>query len=63
MFGMPVYYGSGSLDYNGEKYRFLVLSKFSTDLLKLLKDNGQKFPTDTVFKIGSQMVINISYTL
>lgn len=59
MFGMPVYYGSGSLDYKGEKYRFLVLNKFSTDLCKLLEENGKKFPTDTVFKIGIQMVIYI----
>ncbi|XP_066141531.1 serine/threonine-protein kinase VRK1-like isoform X2 [Euwallacea fornicatus] len=59
--GMPIYHGSGSHDYNGEKYRFLVMAKFNTDLLKLFTQNGKIFPVDTTFKIALQMLDVLEY--
>lgn len=62
-FGMPVYYGSGSHEYNNEKYRFLVMKRFGSDLLSLFNQNNKQFPVDTVFKIGLQIVNNIRIKL
>ncbi|XP_050295626.1 serine/threonine-protein kinase VRK1-like [Anthonomus grandis grandis] len=59
--GMPVYYGSGSHEYKGEKYRFLVMDKFSTDLYKLYLENHKVFPVDTVFKLGIQILDVLEY--
>ncbi|XP_066244905.1 serine/threonine-protein kinase VRK1 isoform X3 [Euwallacea similis] len=59
--GMPIYHGSGSHDYNGEKYRFLVMAKFNTDLLKLYTQNGKIFPVDITFKIALQMLDVLEY--
>lgn len=61
MLGMPVYYGSGSLEYKDEKYRFLVMDKFGSDLHKLYLENGKEFPTDTVFKLGIQIMDVLKY--
>ncbi|KAJ8928594.1 hypothetical protein NQ314_018800 [Rhamnusium bicolor] len=55
-FGMPLYLGSGSHEYKGEKYRFIVMEKFGTDLWKLFLENDRSFPTSTVFKVAVQIV-------
>lgn len=53
---MPLYLGSGSHEYNGEKYRFIVMEKFGKDLWKIFLENNRIFPTSTVFKIAVQIV-------
>ncbi|KAF7267560.1 hypothetical protein GWI33_019229 [Rhynchophorus ferrugineus] len=60
-FGMPVYYGSGSHEYNGERYRFLIMEKFGSDLLMLFNQNNKQFPVQTVFKIGLQIIDVLKY--
>lgn len=55
-FGMPVYIGSGSHEYNGKKYRFLVMEKFGSDIWKLFLENNRKFPVTTVYQLGLQIV-------
>lgn len=55
-FGMPLYFGSGSHDFNGEKYRFVVTEHFGTDLWKIFLENNETFPATTVFKIATQIV-------
>ncbi|KAJ8951244.1 hypothetical protein NQ318_010272 [Aromia moschata] len=54
-FGMPSYLGSGSHEYKSEKYRFIVMEKFGTDLWKIFLENNRSFPTGTVFKLGVQI--------
>lgn len=54
--GMPTYFGNGSHEYRGEKYRYLVLERYGKDLWNLFKENGRTFPPATVFQIGLQMV-------
>lgn len=58
-FGMPFYLGSGSHEFNGEKYRFVVTEHFGTDLWKTFLENNEIFPPTTVFKIGTQIVSKI----
>lgn len=53
---MPSYLGSGSHEFKNEKYRFLVMDKFGTDLWKKFLENNNAFPPDTVFKLGIQIV-------
>nr|CAI5829169.1 unnamed protein product [Callosobruchus analis] len=60
-FGMPVYYGSGSHEYKGDKYRFLVMEKFGSDIWKLFLENNKTFPTSTVFKIAIQILDVLEY--
>ncbi|XP_063536948.1 serine/threonine-protein kinase VRK1-like [Cydia strobilella] len=59
--GMPSYYGSGSHDYKGEKYRYLVLERYGKDLWSLFTDSGRSFPAPTVFQIGLQMLDVLEY--
>lgn len=53
---MPVFLGSGSHEFKGEKYRFLVTEHFGSDLWKIFLENGEIFPKTAVFKIGIQIV-------
>ncbi|XP_026322721.1 serine/threonine-protein kinase VRK1-like [Hyposmocoma kahamanoa] len=59
--GMPTYFGNGSHEYNGEKYRYLVLERYGKDLWSLFKDCGRIFPTTTVFQLGLQMIDVLEY--
>lgn len=54
--GMPPYISSGSHEYKGEKYRFLVMEKYGKDIWKCYLENDKKFPDLTVYKIGIQVV-------
>ncbi|CAK1587311.1 unnamed protein product [Parnassius mnemosyne] len=60
-FGMPSYYGNGSHDFKGEKYRYLVLERYGKDLWSLFKECGRSFPAATVFQIGLQMLDVLEY--
>lgn len=55
-FGMPLYFGNGSHEYKGEKFRYLVLERYGKDLWSLFKESGRLFSSVTVFQIGAQMV-------
>lgn len=55
-FGMPLYYGHGSHEYKGEKYRYLVLERYGQNVWDLFVKNGRCFPPHTVFQLGLQMV-------
>lgn len=58
--GMPAFIGSGSHDYNGKKYRFLVMNKFGKDVGKFLAEL-KKLPSATVFKLGIQLLDVLEY--
>ncbi|XP_068617542.1 nucleosomal histone kinase 1 [Battus philenor] len=60
-FGMPSFYGNGSHEFNGEKYRYLVLERYGKDLWSLFKESGRLFPVNTVFQIGLQMLDVLEY--
>ncbi|CAG9837224.1 unnamed protein product [Diabrotica balteata] len=59
--GMPIYIGSGSHEYRGDKYRFIVMEQFGKDLWKTFLENKRVFPASTVFKIALQMLDVLEY--
>lgn len=59
--GMPTYFGNGSHEYKGEKYRYLVLERYGKDVWSLFKDCGRSFPSATVFQLGLQMLDVLEY--
>ncbi|CAH0725459.1 unnamed protein product, partial [Brenthis ino] len=60
-FGMPLYFGNGTHEYKGEKYRYLVLERYGKDLWTIFKDSGKSFTPTTVFQIGLQMLDVLEY--
>ncbi|XP_047535666.1 serine/threonine-protein kinase VRK1 [Vanessa atalanta] len=59
--GMPSFYGNGSHEYKGEKYRYLVLERYGKDVWSLFKEAGRCFPPATVFQLGLQMLDVLEY--
>lgn len=58
---MPKFNGSGSHEYKGMKYRFVVMDRYGTDLWKLFLENNRKFPEHTVYKIAIQIIDVLEY--
>lgn len=54
--GMPKYLGSGSHEYNGQKYRFMVMERFGDDLQKIINKHSKKFSYKTVVQVVIQVV-------
>ena len=54
--GMPRFVGSGSHDYRGEKYRFMVMQRFGTDIQKLFDAAKRRFPVNTVINLGLRII-------
>jgi vaccinia related kinase len=54
--GMPRYVGSGSHEYNKQKYRFVVMDKYGKDLWSLFIQNKRVFTLPTVLRVGLQIV-------
>uniref|UniRef100_T1JGS1 non-specific serine/threonine protein kinase n=1 Tax=Strigamia maritima TaxID=126957 RepID=T1JGS1_STRMM len=59
--GIPTFIGAGSLDFNGSKYRFLVMERFGNDLQKIWEGNGKKFSTKSVLNLGIQILDVLEY--
>lgn len=59
--GMPQFRGSGSHDYNGEKYRFLVMDRFGEDLQKVLNRSGKTIPLKAAFTLGIRVMDVLEY--
>lgn len=54
--GVPVFIASGSHQHNNEKYRFIVMEKFGTDLWKLFSNANKIFSSETVYILAIQIV-------
>ncbi|KAB7503806.1 Serine/threonine-protein kinase VRK1 [Armadillidium nasatum] len=54
--GMPKYLGSGSHEYNGQKYRFMVMERFGEDLQKIIEKHNKKFSYKTVYQVVIQII-------
>ncbi|OXU30319.1 hypothetical protein TSAR_014916 [Trichomalopsis sarcophagae] len=59
--GMPPFLASGSHECNGEKYRFIVMERYGTDLWKLFLENDRIFPEHTVYKVSWQIINVLEY--
>ncbi|XP_043199465.1 serine/threonine-protein kinase VRK1-like isoform X2 [Amphibalanus amphitrite] len=59
--GMPRFVGSGSVEHAGERYRFMVMDRFGSDLQRLLDRHGGRFPFGTALTIGLQVLDTLEY--
>ncbi|XP_037127904.1 serine/threonine-protein kinase VRK1-like isoform X2 [Syngnathus acus] len=59
--GVPKYWGSGQTEYNGLRYRFMVMERLGTDLQKISERNGGRFKKDTVLRVGQVLVDILEY--
>lgn len=54
--GLPTFYAmKGQQEHNGNSYRFIIISKFGSDLQKLL-DEHKEFSLKNTLTIGSSLV-------
>ena len=53
---VPKFIATGSCDFDGSKYRFLVMERYGDDLQKLFEKNGKWFSTATVFLLAIKLV-------
>ncbi|XP_043271338.1 serine/threonine-protein kinase VRK1-like isoform X2 [Venturia canescens] len=59
--GVPTHEGSGSHVYQGERYRFLVIPRYGTDVGKLFLSRGRKLPMKVVNGLAIQMLDALEY--
>lgn len=59
--GMPRFIGSGSHLYKGEKYRFMVMQRFGTDVQKLFDANQRHFPLNTILNLAMRIIDVLEY--
>lgn len=59
--GMPRFVGSGSHEYRGEKYRFMIMQRFGTDIQKLFDAAKRRFPLNTVINLGLRIIDVLEY--
>ncbi|XP_068239405.1 serine/threonine-protein kinase VRK1-like isoform X1 [Palaemon carinicauda] len=59
--GMPKYLGSGSFEFKGQRYRFMVMERFGSDLQKILEQHSKRFSFKTVYQVGIQILDALEY--
>lgn len=59
--GMPKFIASGSHEYKGEKYRFMVMERFGSDIQKKLIQNNRKMPLKTIYTITLKVIDVLEY--
>ncbi|XP_046651626.1 serine/threonine-protein kinase VRK1-like isoform X2 [Daphnia pulicaria] len=59
--GMPRFIGSGSHEYKGEKYRFMVMQRFGIDVQKLFDANQRRFPLNTILNLSLRIIDVLEY--
>ncbi|XP_049337382.1 serine/threonine-protein kinase VRK2 isoform X2 [Astyanax mexicanus] len=59
--GIPTYWGSGHSEFNGIRYRFMVMDRLGTDLQKVIVENGGQLRKQTVLQLGCLMLDVLEY--
>jgi len=59
--GIPRFYGSGSTTINGVKLRFVIMTRFGSDIEKFFQSGKKPMPLSTVLNIGIQIVNSLEY--
>ncbi|XP_077585123.1 serine/threonine-protein kinase VRK1-like [Stigmatopora nigra] len=59
--GIPKYWGSGQAEYNGLRYRFMVMERLGTDLQKISERIGGRFKKTTVLRVGQLLIGILEY--
>ncbi len=60
-FGMPCLRGSGSHVHKGEKYRFLVMDRFGTDLQKIFQTGKNCFSDRVTYNLAIKIIDVLEY--
>ena len=60
-FGMPILRGSGNHMFKGDKYRFLVMDRYSKDLDKIFQGGKQVFSQQTAFQLAIKIIDTLEY--
>lgn len=60
-FGMPVWRGSGNHLFKGDKYRFLVMDRYSKDIDKFFQGGKQVFSQQTAFILAVKILDTLEY--
>ena len=60
-FGMPVLRGSGNHLFKGDKYRFLVMDRYSKDIDKFFQGGKQVFSQQTAFILAVKILDTLEY--
>ena len=60
-FGMPILRGSGNHMFKGQKYRFLVMDRYSKDLDKYFQGGKQKLSLKTGLTLGIRILDTLEY--
>ena len=58
---MPVYRGSGSHTFKGQKYRFLVMERYGKDLQTLFQNGARPFGTKAAYNLALQLLPVLEY--
>ncbi|CAG0884197.1 unnamed protein product [Darwinula stevensoni] len=59
--GVPHIVGSGSHEYKGVMYRFMVMQRYGQDVHKMFEMCGHRFPLKTVFNLGIKVLDILEY--
>lgn len=59
--GIPRFHGSGSVDVADTKLRFVVMTRFASDLEKFFKSGSKPLPLATVLNIAVQVINSVEY--
>ncbi|KAJ8360106.1 hypothetical protein SKAU_G00166310 [Synaphobranchus kaupii] len=59
--GIPSYFGSGLTEFNGTRYRFMVMDRLGTDLQKVSEENGGRLKRLTVLRLGYLLLDVLEY--
>ncbi|KAK6293607.1 hypothetical protein J4Q44_G00359330 [Coregonus suidteri] len=59
--GIPAYWGSGLAEYNGTRYRFMVMDRLGSDLQKVCERNGGRLKKHTVLQLGRVLLDVLEY--
>lgn len=55
---MPNFVATGSHEINSIKHRFVVMPRYGKDIWRLFKENGERMPEHTIYRLAIQMVCN-----
>ena len=58
--GMPLYISSGLHEQGKNKYRFMIIPQYKTDLQKMFIECNKKFSLKTVLTVALQVVSRIT---
>ena len=61
--GMPRFIAAGMFDRNNDKYRFMIMERFGTDLQKLFEANKKSFSHKAVLQLAIRVVSLLVFNL